>query len=91
MLTHELPQPRATTHGAPPPWAVRTVKCCVVGILGLPLAVPLLLAASTALGPAADPWRRIGFFAAVGIWIALFAGAQYLTTVFPPVPRRRCP
>lgn len=89
MFTHELPQPRVATRGAPPPWAVRTVKCCVVGILGLPLAVPLLLAASAALGPAADPWRRIGFFAAVGVWIALFVGAQYLTAVFPPVPRRR--
>lgn len=89
MFAHELPQPRAATPTAPPPWAVRTVKCCVAGILGLPLAVPLLLAASAALGPAADPGRRIGFFAAVGIWIALFVGAQYLTYVFPPVPRRR--
>lgn len=89
MFAHELHDPRAAAQLAPPPWAVRTVKCCVLGILGLPLAVPLLLAASAALGPAADPWRRIGFFAAVGIWIALFAGAQWLTTVFPPVPRRR--
>jgi hypothetical protein len=86
MFTHEL-HPRTAAQGAPPPWAVRTVKWCVVGILGLPLAVPLLLAASAALGPAADRWRQLGFFAAVGIWVALFIGAQWLTTVFPPVPR----
>ena len=89
MFAHQLSRARAVAVEAPPPWAVRTVKCCVLGILGLPLAVPLLLAASSALGPAADPWRRIGFFLAVGIWVALFVGAQYLTTVFPPVARRR--
>jgi hypothetical protein len=89
MFAHQLPHARTVAHEAPPLWTVRTVKCCVLGILGLPLAVPLLLAASSALGPSADPWRRIGFFLAVGVWVALFVGAQYLTTVFPPVPRRR--
>ncbi len=79
----------AQPRGTPPPWAVRSVKCCVVGILGLPLAVPLLLAASAALGPGADLYRKLGFFFAVAVWLGLFVTAQYLTTVFPPVPRRR--
>jgi hypothetical protein len=73
---------------APPPWAVLSVKCCVVGILTFPLAVPLLLAGSAALG-APDSFRRAAFFAALGVWVAMFVLAQYLTTVYPPVPRRR--
>ncbi len=87
MLSH--PIPLARTRGTPPPWTVRTVKCCVVGILGLPLAVPLLLAASAALGPGADPYRKLGFFFSLTVWLGLFATAQYLTTVFPPAARRR--
>jgi hypothetical protein len=80
---------RREPRGAPPPWAVRTVKCCVFGILGLPLAVPLLLAATGALGAGADPLRRAGFFLSVTVWFGLFVAAQWLTTVYPPVPRRR--
>jgi len=79
----------ARPRGTPPPWAVRTVKCCVLGILGLPLAVPLLLAASAALGPGADLYRKAGFFLSLAIWLGLFVTAQYLTTVFPPAARRR--
>jgi hypothetical protein len=89
MFAPQLPQARAVAQVAPPPWAVRTVKCCVLGILGLPLAVPLLLAASGALGSAADPWRRLAFFAALCVWVSMFVAAQWLTTVYPPVPRHR--
>lgn len=89
MFAHQLNHARAAAQEAPPPWAVRSVKCCVLGILGLPLLVPILLAASSAFGPGADPWRRVGFFLALGVWLALFVGAQWLTTVFPPVPGRR--
>jgi hypothetical protein len=79
-----------STHAveAPPPWAVISVKCCVVGILTFPLVVPLLLAASAALG-APDAFRRAAFFAAVGVWVGMFVLAEYVTTVYPPVPRRR--
>jgi len=73
---------------APPGWAVLSVKCCVVGILGLPLAVPLLLAASAALGPGAEPLRRVLFGLSVLLWLCMFGCAQVLTTVYPPVPRR---
>jgi len=82
------PISRVATRESPPQWAVVTVKCCVIGILALPLATPLLLAASTALGPGLDPFRHFGFFAAVGIWLAMFGCAQVLTTTYPPVRRR---
>ena len=74
---------------APPTWAVRTVRCCVVGILALPLAVPLLLAATSGIGPGADPFRRAGFFVSVAAWVGFVVAAQWLTTAYPPVPRRR--
>lgn len=89
MFSNEISIAQARPHGTPPSWSVRTVKCCVFGILGLPLAVPLLLAASSALGPGADPYRRFGFFLALAVWLGLFVTAQYLTTVFPPVSRDR--
>jgi len=54
----------------------------------LPLATPLVLAASTALGPGADPFRQVGFLAAVGLWLGLFGCAQLLTTTYPPVRKR---
>jgi hypothetical protein len=74
---------------APPPWAVLSVKCCVVGILALPLVVPLLLAGRAAFGPIDDDsFRRAAFFGSVGLWVAMFVLAQYLITVYPPVPRR---
>ncbi len=72
----------------PPPWAVLTVKCCVVGLLSLPLAMPILLAASMALGPGADLGRKVAFAASVVLWVGMFACAQLLTTLYPPVPRR---
>ena len=87
MFANQIGLMPARARTAPPHWAVLSVKCCVVGILTLPLAVPLLLAGSAALG-VADPFRRGAFFSAVGVWVALFALAQYLTTVYPPVPRR---
>lgn len=82
-------RPFGHVRGTPPHWAVLTVKCCVIGILGMPLAVPLLLAATVVFGPEGEPVRRIGFFASFGVWMGLFATAQYLTTVFPPVQGHR--
>ncbi len=79
---------QAIAREAPPPWAVLTVKCCVVGLLVLPLAMPLLLAASMALGPGADLGRKIAFATSVVGWIGMFICAQVLTTLYPPVPRR---
>ncbi len=79
---------QAVARVAPPPWAVLTVKCCVVGLLTLPLATPLLLAASMALGPGADLGRKIAFATSVVLWVGMFACAQVLTTLYPPVPRR---
>jgi len=79
---------QAATREAPPSWAVLTVKCCVLGLLALPLAAPLLLAASMALGPGADLGRKVGFAASVVAWVGMFACAQVLTTLYPPVPRR---
>jgi hypothetical protein len=78
----------AAPREAPPPWAVLTVKCCVVGLLTLPLATPLLLAASMALAPGADLGRRVGFAVSVVIWMGMFGCAQILTGIYPPVPRR---
>jgi hypothetical protein len=82
-------RPFGPARGSPPPWAVLTVKCCVIGILAMPLAVPLLLAATVVFGPQGEPVRRVAFFASFGVWAGLFATAQYLTTVFPPVQRQR--
>ncbi|HET6439090.1 MAG TPA: hypothetical protein VFG59_13565 [Anaeromyxobacter sp.] len=89
MRENETSRPAKTAPAPPPRWAVITVKCCVIGILALPLATPAVLAASTALGPGLDPFRHLGFLAAVALWLALFGTAQLLTTTYPPVPRRR--
>jgi hypothetical protein len=61
------------------------VRCCVAGILGLPVAVPLLLA----FAPGADLHRRLGFTLSLAVWLGLFAAAQLLTAVYPPAGRRR--
>ncbi len=73
---------------APPSWAVLTVKSCVIGLLSLPLVMPILLAASMALGPGADLGRKIAFAASVVVWVGMFGCAQVLTTLYPPVPKR---
>ncbi len=88
MFVSQIRFTPALSRTAPPSWAVLSVKCCVVGILALPLAVPLLLGASTALAPVADSFRRATFFTAAGVWVTMFVLAQYLITVYPPVPRR---
>jgi hypothetical protein len=88
MFANQIGLMTAHPRTAPPPWAVLSVKCCVVGILTLPLAVPLLLAGSAAFG-VAESVRRAAFFAALIVWVAMFVLAEYLITVYPPVPRRR--
>jgi hypothetical protein len=87
MFANQIGLMPAHPRTAPPPWVVLLVKCCVAGILTFPLGVPLLLAGAAALG-VADSFGRAVFFAAVILWGAMFVLAQYLTTVYPPVPRR---
>ena len=79
---------QAIVREAPPSWAILTVKSCVVGLLALPLAMPLLLAASMALGPGADLGRKIAFGTSVVAWVGMFVCAQIVTTLYPPVPKR---
>jgi hypothetical protein len=84
---------RAKAHGAalqaaPPHWAVVAVKCCVAGILLLPIGTPILMVASTALGPWAYTFRPIAFVVSVLLWIGLIVWAQVLTTRYPPVRSR---
>jgi hypothetical protein len=88
FATHVRDLAQPAVREAPPSWTVLTVKSCVVGLLVLPLAMPILLAASMALGPGADLGRKIAFASSVVVWVGLFACAQVLTTLFPPVPRR---
>jgi hypothetical protein len=78
----------AAMRGVPPHWAVLTVKCCVVGLLSLPLAVPVLLASTGGLEPQAEQLRQVAFFLSAAVWLGMFACAQFITTTFPPVPRR---
>ena len=78
----------AVARSAPPPWAVVTVKCCVIGLLTLPLAMPILLGASMALETGTDLFRKVALISSVLVWVGMFACAQVLTTVYPPVRRR---
>jgi hypothetical protein len=80
----------ASIRTEPPHWAILAVKICVVGILLLPLATPpVLFAASAFLGPqAGESLRMVGSMVAILLWLAMLAGAQTLTSHFPPVPRR---
>jgi hypothetical protein len=73
---------------APPRWTAITVRACVIGLVVLPLLTPVVLAARGALGTGPNPFHQAGFLAAAGIWLAMFACAQLLTTVYPPAARR---
>lgn len=74
---------------APPHWAVVAVKCCVVGILTLPLAsLPVLLMVSAFLGPRGDGFRMIATPLFICLWLGTLVCAEVLTSYFPPVPRR---
>jgi len=72
---------------APPHWAVVTVRCCVVGLLALPVLMPVALAATTGIGPL-EPFRPIAFGLSILVWLGLFVCAQIITTTYPPVPGR---
>lgn len=72
---------------APPHWAVVTVRCCVVGLLALPVFMPVVLAASTGIG-FLEPYRPFAFGLSILVWLGLFASAQVITTTYPPVPSR---
>ena len=74
---------------APPHWAVVAVKVCVAGILLMPLGVPVLMTtASPFLGTHAEGFRMVTFGVSIGLWLVMLAFAEFLTTHFPPVPRR---
>ena len=76
MFANQIGLMPAHARQAPPPWAVLSVKCCAVGLLALPPAMPLLMAGSVALGPLAESFRRAAFFASGGVWVAMFVLAQ---------------
>ena len=73
---------------APPTWAIRTVKCCVVGLLTLPLAVPILLAVSMTPETGTNLFQKLTVASSVLIWVGMFASALSITSAYPPVPRR---
>jgi hypothetical protein len=71
-----------------PRGAAVALRVCVAGLLILPVAVPLLLAASIAWSPEARLGRAIGIAVSVVIWLAMFVCAQVLTGPSPAGPRR---
>jgi hypothetical protein len=88
QIFRNRPSGRLATQAAPPHWAEVTVKCCVAGILLLPLGTPVLLTASSALGERVDPFRLPAFLVSLALWVAMLACAQFITGHYPPVPRR---
>jgi len=70
----------------PPRWAVAVVKCCVVGLLLLPVATLLWAMLYRPSGPAdADP---VAFLVALGIGLVSCVSIAVLIHVFPPVRAR---
>ena len=70
---------------APPRWAVLVVKCCVVGVLSLPVATLLWLVAYQS-----TPERDLGpvaFLVALGLGVALVACIALITSAYPPVSK----
>ena len=70
---------------APPRWAVLLVKCCVVGVLSLPVATLFWLVAYQStpdrdLGP-------IAFLAALSLGIVMVACIALITSAYPPVKK----
>jgi len=79
---------QASLADSPPRWAVVTVKCCVVGILVLPLCAPvLLLLGSSLLGPQAEGFRLVASAALIALWAAMLTCAEVLTGYYPPARR----
>lgn len=73
---------------APPQWAVAMVRCCVVGVLLLPVVAPaVLVGGSLLLGASGERFRMAGMLAAFWLGMFLLVLAETLTTHFPPVPR----
>jgi hypothetical protein len=80
---------RAAEPPAPPHWAVVLVKCCVVGILLLPLATMMWVltyrpAEGNDLGP-------IAFMVTAALGIAMATCATWVTRRYPPVPTAHHP
>jgi hypothetical protein len=78
-----------TLQEAPPHWAVVTVKCCIVGILLLPVTTLLWMLVyqpteEADLGP-------IAFVVTIGLGLVMYAGAAFLTGTYPPVPPTKKP
>lgn len=80
---------RTRQQDSPPHWAEVAVKVCVAGILLLPVGMPLLMVASSVLGPQGDILRPIAFVSSVVLWVLLVLFAQVLTSHYPPVRRAR--
>jgi hypothetical protein len=72
---------------APPHWAVLVVKCCVVGVLSLPVATLFWLVAYQS-----TPERDLGpiaFLTALGLGIVLVACIALITSAYPPVSKEQ--
>jgi hypothetical protein len=68
---------------APPHWSVVTVRSCVVGLLALPVVMPLALATG-----ALAPFRPLALGLSVALWVGLLVCAQLVVTTHPPVQDR---
>lgn len=87
-MTRTFPTDRfghALMQATPPHWAVVAVKACVAGILLLPVCMPILMVASSVLGPQGDVLRPVAFVSSVALWVGLVVAAQVLTSTYPPV------
>jgi hypothetical protein len=72
---------------SPPRWAVVTVKCCVVGILVLPVTTLAWLAFGSYWPERAESLAPTAFVVSIGLGLALMACASILTSIYPPVRR----
>lgn len=77
------PLAAGTVADAPPAWAVLVVKCCVIGMLLLPVATLLWAVVYT---PTEDvDHGPLAFIGSIMLGLGMFVTAAYLTTSFPPV------
>lgn len=75
-----------TLHDAPPHWAVVTVKCCLVGILALPVTTFLWLGVSYYWPSQAAALAPLAFALTIALGLAMIVCASVLTSMYPPVP-----
>lgn len=78
---------RGRSPEAPPVWAVRVVKACVVGLLLLPLTTLLWLCTHAPRpGDTVDETLR-AFAVTASVGASMAATVSYLTHRYPPVPQ----